>query len=103
MALIVDVQESDRCDQALRQITRAIRKREADAIGKGGSGTISDARWRIRGSGLFQPDHKGQFLYFGLVRPDEPREPVPRSIYEAYHSMFYAVLVRLPWKYYFTV
>ncbi len=103
MALIVTCRNLTDAIEALRQITRAIESGRIRDWEKAGTNHFRCALAEYGDRACFSPTIKDNILYFGLVRPYEPREPVPRSIYEAYHSMFYAVLVRLSWKYYFTV
>jgi hypothetical protein len=103
MALIVTCKNLTDTIETLRQITRAIENGKIRDWEKTGTNYFRSTMAEYGDQACFSPTIKDNRLYFGLVKPKAPREPVTRAIYEAYHSMFYAVLVRLSWKYYFTV
>lgn len=103
MALIVTCKDLTDTIEVLRRITRAI---EDNKVVDWEKTETNNFRYAKAGKGSpvrFCPIIRQNVLYFGLVIPGNPLFSISREVYEDYHSMFYDVLVRLSWKYDFTV
>ncbi|MGA2546605.1 MAG: hypothetical protein ABSF43_08670 [Rectinemataceae bacterium] len=103
MALIVTCKDLTDTIEVLHQITKAIENNKITDWEKVGTNHFQNSKTEYRDRACFSPTIKDNKLYFGLINSGEPPCSITQEIYDDYHSMFYSILVKLSWRYFFTV